>query len=69
MQVVLFGRFKFNKEIFRCENCMGQLVGERDLPHHEGHRWRPACNLRLVEFPRVLYMLLFGKLDESKWSD
>ncbi len=65
MVLVLFGLFKFQVELYRCENCCGQLVGEVHILHHIGHKLRPCYNLMPLEFPRVLFYLVSGKISKK----
>ena len=66
MRIVLFGIFSFNLELYRCENCCGQLLGESHFPQHAGHRIRPCYHILPLDIPRVLWYMVRGKLGESK---
>lgn len=66
MRLVLLGQFKFDVELFRCETCCGQLVGEAHIPYHAGHKWRPCYHILPFDIPRVLWYLASGKLGPSK---
>ena len=63
MRLVLLGQFKFSVELYRCETCGFTMVGEKDIPDHLGHKFRPLFHFNsFFEEVKALWWLVRGKI-------